>query len=52
MKEQIEKLLEDFAARRAWGVIEIQLKNGRPILLRHTIQTLIEETTPGDKPRK
>jgi len=52
MKEQLEKLLQEFARARAWGVIEIQFKDGRPILLRHTIQTLVEETTPANGNRR
>jgi hypothetical protein len=50
MTETIKKLqtmLQEAQARRSWGTIEVDLKDGVPYLLRQTIQTKIEETHPN-----
>ena len=49
--QKIESMLSEAENRRAWGTIEIELKNGRPTLVRHTIQTkLTDEDSPDANP--
>ena len=41
--KKIEAMLIEAAAQRTWGDIHIDLKDGRPILMRYTVQTKIDE---------
>ena len=45
---KIERMLNDAAARGTWGGIEIELKAGKPTLIRQTIQTRADEEIPDD----
>jgi hypothetical protein len=45
-------MLTEAAARRTWGGIEIELKDGKPTVIRQTIQTKADEDTPNATNRK
>ncbi len=45
-------MLEEAAARNVWGGIEIELKNGKPTVIRQTIQTKADVETPDAANRK
>ncbi|MGA7766018.1 MAG: hypothetical protein WCA27_07300 [Candidatus Sulfotelmatobacter sp.] len=45
--KKIEGMLAEAAARRTWGEIQIDLKDGKAILIRQIIQTKINEEYPG-----
>jgi hypothetical protein len=45
--KKIEAMLAEAAAQRMWGDIQIDLKDGRPILIRQTVQTRIHEDYPS-----
>ncbi|MBB5056913.1 hypothetical protein HDF16_001598 [Granulicella aggregans] len=45
--KQLEDLLSDAALARSWGAIEIDLKDGKPILIRHTKQFKVDEDYPA-----
>jgi hypothetical protein len=45
--KKLETMLVDAAAQKTWGDIQIDLKDGRPILIRQTIQTKIHEECPN-----
>jgi hypothetical protein len=47
LMKKIEAMLADAAQQKTWGCIEIDLKDGRPILLRQTTQTKINEDFPN-----
>ena len=40
---QIEDMLRDAKAKRTWGSIEIDVKDGRPVLVRQTVQSKVED---------
>lgn len=48
---KIEAMLTEAAAQRMWGEIQIDLKDGKPILIRQTIQTKIHEECPNGNGR-
>jgi hypothetical protein len=41
--QKLEALLAEAAEKRTWGAIEIQLKQGIPILVRTTTQEKLED---------
>ena len=41
--KQIEKMLAEARAKRSWGQIVIELKEGRAVLIRQTIQHKVED---------
>jgi len=41
--QKLEALLAEAAKKRTWGAIEIQLKQGPPILVRTTTQEKLED---------
>jgi hypothetical protein len=45
---KLEHMLNEAAARGTWGGIEIEIKAGKPTLIRQTIQTRADEDTPDD----
>lgn len=45
--KKIEVMLLDAASQRTWGDIQIDLKEGKPILIRQTVQVKIHEEYPG-----
>lgn len=45
--KKIEAMLADAAAQRTWGEIQIDLKDGKAILIRQIIQTKIHEDYPN-----
>jgi len=45
--KKIETMLTEAAATRTWGEIQIDLKDGKPILIRQTVQIKINEEYPG-----
>jgi len=49
---KIEKMLADASAHRIWGGIEIELKDGKPTVIRQTIQTKADEEIPDAATRK
>lgn len=50
---KLERMLSEAAARRTWGGIEIELKDGQPTIIRQTIQTkAADEDTPNANTRK
>ena len=42
--QKIESLLTESATTRAWGAIEIDIKDGRVTLIRQTKQFKVEDT--------
>ena len=51
--QKLELMLSEAETRRAWGTIEVELRNGRPTLVRQTIQTkLTDEDTPDVNPNQ
>jgi hypothetical protein len=34
---QLEQFLKDFADRRLWGQIQIDLQDGKPVIIRQTV---------------
>jgi hypothetical protein len=50
---KLETMLNEAAARGTWGGIEIELKDGKPTVIRQTIQTkAADEDTPNATNRK
>lgn len=45
--KKIEAILVEAAVQKTWGDIQIDLKDGKPILIRQTIQTKIHEDYPS-----
>jgi hypothetical protein len=41
--QKLQALLAEAAEKRTWGAIEIQLKQGVPILVKTTTQTKLED---------
>ena len=50
--KKLERMLKEAAANNTWGGIEIELKNGKPTVIRQTIQTKADEETPNATNRK
>ena len=46
--KQIERMLAEARAKRSWGEIIIIIKDGKPALIRHTIQHKVEDS-PNDQ---
>jgi hypothetical protein len=44
--KKLEALLAEAAAKRTWGEIQIDLKDGRPILMRTITQQKLDEEHP------
>ena len=44
--QKVEKMLQEAADKRTWGNISIDLKDGKPLLIKQTIQTRAEEDYP------
>lgn len=44
--KKIEAMLTEASARRTWGEIQIDLKGGKPILIRQTVQLKVQEDYP------
>ena len=42
---KVESMLREAAEKGSWGTIEIDLKEGRPYMVRQTIQSRIDEET-------
>jgi hypothetical protein len=49
---RLEKMLADARANRTWGEIVITLKDGKPILLKLTIQEKIEDYPANEQRNK
>lgn len=45
--KKLEALLNEAAAQRTWGEIQIDLKDGKPILIRQTVQMKLHEDYPS-----
>ena len=45
--KKLEALLNEAAAKRTWGEIQIDLKDGKPILIRQTVQMKLHEDYPS-----
>ena len=45
--KNIEKMLQEAELRQTWGRIEIEIKAGKPALIRQTIQTRADEDYPN-----
>jgi len=45
---QIETLLTEAERSKSWGVIEVDLKLGKPTLIRSTKQIKLDEETPAN----
>ena len=43
LEQQLETLFREARTKRTWGSIEIDLKDGKPLLIRQTIQSKIED---------
>jgi hypothetical protein len=50
--QKLEQMLREAASRNTWGAIEIELKNGKPTVIRQTIQTKADEEFPDATNRK
>lgn len=44
--KKIEAMLVEASAQRTWGEIQIDLKDGKPILIRQTVQMKVQEDYP------
>ena len=42
--KQIERMLAEARAKRSWGEITITIKDGKPVLIRQTIQHKTEDS--------
>jgi uncharacterized radical SAM superfamily Fe-S cluster-containing enzyme len=40
---QLESMLSDAKSKRTWGSIEIEVKDGRPTIVRQTIQSKVTD---------
>jgi len=49
---QIEKMLQEAANKRSWGEIQVEIKDGKPTVIRQTIQTKADEESPNATNRK
>jgi hypothetical protein len=47
--KKLDEMLVQAQAKRSWGEIIITLKDGKPILLKQTIQEKIEDYPANDK---
>lgn len=45
--KKIEAMLVEASAQRTWGEIQIDLKDGKPILIRQTVQMKVQEDYPS-----
>jgi hypothetical protein len=50
--KKLERMLQDAASQGTWGSIELELKNGKPTIIRQTIQTKADEEYPNATNRK
>ena len=48
--KELGMILDDAAAKRLWGEVTVDLKDGKVILLRQTIQQKIDEDYPRCQP--
>ena len=48
--KQIEKMLAEARAKRSWGEISITIKDGKPVLIRQTIQHKAEDSPATYEP--
>jgi hypothetical protein len=46
--KKLDELLLEARAKHTWGEIIITLKDGKPILLKHTIQEKVEDSPAHD----
>jgi hypothetical protein len=46
LMKNLERMLQEASDKRLWGCISIDLKDGRPFLVKHTIQLKPEEDYP------
>jgi hypothetical protein len=46
--KKIDEMLAEAQSRRSWGEIVITLKDGKPILLKQTIQERVEDYPAND----
>ena len=47
--KQVEKMIAEARTKRSWGEIVITLKEGKPVLIRQTIQHKIEDNPANDQ---
>jgi hypothetical protein len=47
LQKQIDAILRDAATKREWGEINIVLKDGKPVQIRRTVNSKVEES-PAD----
>jgi len=45
--KKIEAMLVEASAQKTWGEIQIDLKDGKPILIRQTVQMKVHEDYPS-----
>jgi hypothetical protein len=45
--KKVEKMLQEAEVRQTWGKIEIEIKAGKPALIRQTIQERADEELPN-----
>lgn len=49
--KKLEAMLDDFEKQRAWGTIEIEIRDGLPNFIRKMItEKIAQENTRGDDP--